>query len=139
MSNKLRLQTNNTALQGLIDKANALPDAGGGSGSVKTCTVTISFTGSAEGYGEFGGPIFLYSKVVSGASEFTTLNISQDNTTVTDVLLGSIMILTIPDGYSMLGAFSTQNCEFVYGLDDGGMPTRSAFISNAPEATITLG
>lgn len=39
MSNKTRLQTNNTNLQALIDKANALPDAG--SASVETCTVTI--------------------------------------------------------------------------------------------------
>ena len=41
MSNKLRLQTNNTNLQALIDKANALPDAGGSGGSVETCTVTF--------------------------------------------------------------------------------------------------
>ena len=43
MSNKSRLQTNNTNLQALINKANALPDAGGGSGggSVEMCTVTI--------------------------------------------------------------------------------------------------
>jgi hypothetical protein len=40
MSNKTRLQTNNINLQALIDKANALPDAGG-EGSVETCTVTI--------------------------------------------------------------------------------------------------
>lgn len=33
MSNKSRLQTNNTNLQTLIDKANALPDAGSGGGS----------------------------------------------------------------------------------------------------------
>lgn len=32
MSNKTRLQTNNTNLQTLINKANSLPDAGGGSG-----------------------------------------------------------------------------------------------------------
>ena len=32
MSNKIQLQTNNTNLQALIDKANALPDAGSGSG-----------------------------------------------------------------------------------------------------------
>lgn len=37
------LTSHNTQLQGLIDKANALPDAGGsgGGGSVETCTVTI--------------------------------------------------------------------------------------------------
>lgn len=41
MSNKSRLQTNNTNLQALIDKANMLPDASGSSGSVETCTVTV--------------------------------------------------------------------------------------------------
>lgn len=41
MSNKTRLQTNNTNLQALINKANALPDAGSGGGSAETCTVTI--------------------------------------------------------------------------------------------------
>jgi hypothetical protein len=47
MSNKSRLQINNTNLQALIDKANALPDAGSGSGgSVETCTVTINKTGA---------------------------------------------------------------------------------------------
>lgn len=42
MSNKSRLQTNNENLQSLIDKANQLPDAGGGSGGeIGTCTITI--------------------------------------------------------------------------------------------------
>lgn len=41
MSNKSRLQTNNINLQALVNKANALPDAGG-SGSMRTCTITIN-------------------------------------------------------------------------------------------------
>ncbi len=52
MSNKQTLQSHNTQLQGLIDKANALPDAGsggsGGGASVETCTVTIQFTSSGD-------------------------------------------------------------------------------------------
>lgn len=40
MSNKSRLQTNNTNLQALINKANALPDAGGG--GTKMVNVTLS-------------------------------------------------------------------------------------------------
>lgn len=38
MSNKSRLQTNNTNLQALIDKANSLPDAGSG---LETVTITL--------------------------------------------------------------------------------------------------
>lgn len=47
MSNKSRLQTNNTNLQALIDKANALPDAGsgGGSGGIDAWTGQIYFKG----------------------------------------------------------------------------------------------
>lgn len=39
MSNKTRLQTNNANLQALINKANALPDAGGSGGGI--CTITV--------------------------------------------------------------------------------------------------
>lgn len=46
MSNKSRLQTNNTNLQALIDKANNLPEAGSGGGSVETCTVTLNVADS---------------------------------------------------------------------------------------------
>lgn len=44
MSNKSRLQANNTNLQALITKANNLPDAGGGTGggSIETCYVQIN-------------------------------------------------------------------------------------------------
>lgn len=39
MSYKNTLQEHNTKLQQAIDKANSLPDAGGGSGSYETCTL----------------------------------------------------------------------------------------------------
>ena len=48
MSNKSRLQTNNTNLQALITKANNLPDAGGGAGGGDLETVTISLLGLAD-------------------------------------------------------------------------------------------
>lgn len=55
MSNKSRLQANNTNLQALIDKANALPNAGGGggsgsSGSVETCNLAITTSSSAGAF-----------------------------------------------------------------------------------------
>lgn len=50
MSNKTRLQTNNTNLQALIDKANALPDAeGSGGGSIETCEVILSNESPVDG------------------------------------------------------------------------------------------
>ena len=50
MSNKSRLQTNNTNLQLLINKANALPNAGSGSGgAVETCIVQIICDGPTSG------------------------------------------------------------------------------------------
>lgn len=42
MTNKSRLQANNENLQSLIDKANQLPDAGGGGGSAETCYIEIN-------------------------------------------------------------------------------------------------
>ena len=49
MSNKSRLQTNNTNLQALIDKANSLPDAGsGGSGGVETYNLIFQSNGTVK-------------------------------------------------------------------------------------------
>lgn len=51
MSNKSRLQTNNINLQALIDKANALPDAGGsGGGDPEYFTVTINDMAASAGF-----------------------------------------------------------------------------------------
>ena len=53
MSNKTQLQTNNTSLEALITRVNAakdtaasLPEAGGGGGSLETCTVSIAVIGA---------------------------------------------------------------------------------------------
>lgn len=64
MSNKSRLQTNNTNLQELIGKANALPDAGSGSGEdldsviteleTKVATLNTTLDGKAAGGGDGG-------------------------------------------------------------------------------------
>lgn len=42
MSNKSRLQTNNENLQSLIDKANQLPDAGGGGAAGGACDFSVT-------------------------------------------------------------------------------------------------
>lgn len=40
-----KLTTNTADLQAILDKVNALPNAGSGGGSVETCTVTITQIG----------------------------------------------------------------------------------------------
>lgn len=119
-----------TALQG-----KAAGD-GGNSGGGETCTVTLSFTGGAAGYGESGSVSVLYTNTEG----FVNLSVSQDNTTINDIMRGSIMILMTRDNYSMLGGVSTQNCELVYDLSlIGDSSEKSVFIPNASEATITIG
>ena len=64
MSNKSRLQTNNTNLQALIAKANALPSAGSGGssggGSLETCTVTITGLADPDTYIHYIDDNFIY-------------------------------------------------------------------------------
>lgn len=67
MSNKTRLQTNNTNLQSLINKANALPDAGSGGGSATTATISVQLS-APLGPGN-DGPTFYYT---DGNMEFQT-------------------------------------------------------------------
>lgn len=106
MSNKIRLQTNNTNLQALIDKANALPEAGsGGGGSVETCTVEItSDDGNVAMYsattfqnGEYG---CIYSQIKAYLP--TPISIS-------NVICGTYIYL---QSTYALGGFTCTNCEF---------------------------
>lgn len=48
MSNKTRLQTNNNNLQSILNKVNALPEAGSGGGSVESCTVRLVSNGPGD-------------------------------------------------------------------------------------------
>ena len=93
MSNKTRLQTNNTNLQSLIDKANALPEAGsgGGSASVDTCRVTIISNGVGGAlFNSFYYTCYSNSELTSQMSYYRT-----DNTTARDeVVKGSIIAFT---------------------------------------------
>lgn len=85
MSNKSRLQTNNTNLQALINKANALPEAGGGgSGGMETCTVTAT---------QPGGPTPVIPYIV-----YTNSNMEIVSEDLTDALT-----LTVVKGTILLG------------------------------------
>ena len=106
--------TQNTAdLDALIAKANALPDAGsGGGGAVETCTVTVTFTGVVAGYGSAGLATIEFSQVASGALTHRTNGISQDTIIITDVPIGTILIIKTNDDMSGFGAALTyQGCE----------------------------
>lgn len=125
MSYNSRLQEANTDLQSLIDKANALPDAGSGSGgggggaAIETCTVTIH-----ESYSNPfppGGTSFLVycttlNDGVLQASKFKVL--CEETTSISNVVCGSIVTM---DDFSFEGVDNVMvdgDCELVGG--DGG-------------------
>ena len=86
--------------------------AGGGSGSVETCTVTLRFTGNAEGYGASAGNIYMYySKATSSGNEYIEFAVTSDTVELTDVVKGSILILSAADNLTSFFGLSTQNAE----------------------------
>ena len=98
MSNKTRLQTNNTNLQALIDKANALPDAGSsGGGSVETCTVNILSTTEST----------IIGTVVNNNGELETSIVTATgfnyfhSGTMEDILCGSTFVIIPNSSYSI--------------------------------------
>jgi hypothetical protein len=116
MSNKSRLQTNNTNLQALINKANSLPDAGGGSGgNVETCTVTIDCVG--------GNIAHIAATIVENGVEtiYTRMSdIDSDSEyppyTIYNVKCGSAIVLNV------------ANCrysDYLANIDSGGILVES--------------
>ena len=99
MSNKSRLQTNNTNLQALIDKANALPDAGGG--SVESCTITIV----PDVMMAPGSPTYWYTD----AETMTIKSLSTQDATIT-VPKNSIIVIIDWSSYST----ATGSCSQIF-------------------------
>lgn len=93
MSNKTRLQTNNTNLQELINKANALPDAGSGGsggGSVEMCTLTIYADSPMMGNEEIwysDGSSTPKDIIFPEFGDSTTVNVVKNSIIFADVLL----------------------------------------------------
>lgn len=84
MSYNSRLQTNNTNLQALIEKANTLPDAGGGSeGSIETCDVTVTDSTLNNVW---------VSQVIDGVITGKQYTSTVSNTPITNVVRGSVMV-----------------------------------------------
>lgn len=108
MGYKTELQSNNADLQTILNKVNALPEAGGGGGgSVETCTVTFRKGSSMTEPGMGTGTVY-YSDG-NGAVKNTLFNIV-NNTTIT-VIKNSIIYVS--GGWS--GTISTAtNATLLY-------------------------
>lgn len=119
MSNKSRLQTNNTNLQELIGKANALPDADSGSGdgaSVETCTVEITSDDGcisaciATLFQNDEYDYAYYDVRYNASNVITPISIS-------NVVCGSSVYVASSFG---IAGFETSNCEFVRVMSNSG-------------------
>lgn len=78
MSNKQRLQTNNTNLQSLIDKANTLPDVGSGSVTPVVICPKLTILGSPNMW-DIGAELYLQKVAYYSNNELITL-IDSNNT-----------------------------------------------------------
>ena len=130
MSNKTRLQTNNTNLQALITKANNLPDAGAGGGGFQTYSVTVNASALSGLYALIVGytkPDGTYYEDVLGVTGRSTQ-------TYTDVSGG----LLLYDGM-LSGLFS----HYMPSYDGGVVPSMNgadfAIFNVTGNGTITLG
>ena len=96
-----QIQQHNTTLQALIDTANALPEAGSGSGggSVETCTVTIS----PDIMNSFTSPTYYYTEAISMTIQSLT---TQDATII--VPKNTILIIINWSSYSLADGACNQ-------------------------------
>ena len=108
--------------------------AAGGGSAVETCTVTVSFTGNATGYGEFGDVKYQYAKVVSGGTEMVQGIMNADNMVFSDVLANSMFLLYIFD----IGMFAcTPTNSSKYKILDTSL-SHLAFLVGTEPATIAF-
>lgn len=103
MSNKTRLQDNNTALQSLIDKANSLPDAGSGGGSssgnsADVCSLFVDFSANVNSAG------ISYVSFENGEFDGGLIQLTSNNSTITinNVVVGSVIRVSYR-GYNLPG------------------------------------
>lgn len=122
MSNKSRLQTNNTNLQELINKAENLPDAGSGSsgGGIETCTVHLTgLTGSTYNGDvrymtmQDGKPI-MKSKFIGG-SDYTLENVlSNSYVALWYLSKGDLINVYFSNGSAKVGMWNDMSILFLY-------------------------
>lgn len=108
----MALVDNKAKIQALLNGINALPEAGGGSGGVKTCTVTYGNLGAA-------GDIF-YTSYENGkytAHHHPVYELGMTGGTITfDVVAGSILFILGND--SDLEDTMYDNAELLFGTHD---------------------
>lgn len=120
------LTSHNTQLQGLIDKANALPDAGSGGGSDEFCVICIT---RDEYYANNVSWIITYTSIEDGI--ITPHQVMMPRYTF-DIYLHvthtqSIITITKESDYLMLGAYGLHDGYFLYSED---METGDFFVDD---------
>ena len=121
MSNKTRLQTNNTNLQSLINKANALPDAGsgGGGGNIETTTLAImtdytSMTRNNIYIGRVCCSIYENGIISSGTALYDDQNVQIPN-----VIMGSDVTILLTNTSGLALGIETYNTATVITQQNG--------------------
>ena len=136
MGFKTELQSNNIDLQTILNKVNALPEAGGGGGaSVETCTIILNSTS----YGMFVCSVNTDYGIDSWFNNFfDNLNYGDPPQTVYDVVVGtSITIFAYGEmpGYQIEGGYELLT-EF---LDTGALLVVRAYPENGNDVIINIG
>lgn len=110
--------------------------SGGSGDGIQSCTVTVSFTSGAEGYGAYGDVKYEYAKVVSGGTEIVQGTMNADTMTFSDVLANSLFGLYVSD-FSMFTCTPSNTSRYT-SIMGGTAPTRSVFLIGTEPATITF-
>ena len=121
MSNKTRLQTNNTNLQSLINKANALPDAGSGGGGAYTVSVTVKNNTNYDEEMGWEGPIFYWD----------------ENKTRNMVAAGVTQTVNALNGVLFYRPSIINDCTGDYVLGNYGLSMVAVFFSDGGTLSVT--
>lgn len=122
------LNSHNTQIQNLINKANSLPEAGsGGGGSIDTCTVIINCTAASSGW-KYSCTAYENNQFVIKCSDFYD-GVSSSVITLTNVVCGSTITCigtgathpfsTLDDATMQWGGFMGGDCCFSAPLTAG--------------------